>query len=92
MKQKLIKTLCETNPEAQRKKQNVVVGSLNLKVYNPKYFGHIFITMKLGNWESLKLLMYAHEVAHEVAHDFPIKWLGMLQWTEKQPCNIWRSI
>ena len=43
------KILCEINPEAQRKRQNLAVRSLNPKVYNVKYFGHNFITNnKLG--------------------------------------------
>ena len=49
VKQKLVKTLCEITPEAQRKKQNVAVGSLNPKIYNDKYFGHNFITIKIRN-------------------------------------------
>ena len=34
------KTLSEINPEAQRKRQNVVGRLLSPKVYNAKYFGH----------------------------------------------------
>ena len=66
------KILCEINPEAQRKRQNVANRSLNPKVYNAKYFGHNFITIRIKNWESLELFMRALEM------DFPIKQLGML--------------
>ena len=34
------KVLCEINPVAQRKRQNVAGRSLNSKIYNAKYFGH----------------------------------------------------
>ena len=61
------KILCEINPEAQRKRQNVANRSLNPKVYNAKYFGDNFITIRIKNWESLELFMRALEM------DFPIK-------------------
>ena len=67
VKQKLVKILFEINPEAQRKRQNVDSGSLNPMVYNAKYFGHNFITIRIRNWERLQLLMCTLEM------DFAIK-------------------
>ena len=61
------KILCEINPEAQRKRQNVADRSLNPNVYNAKYFGHNFIMIRIRNWESLELFMRALEM------DFPVK-------------------
>ena len=61
------KILCEINPEAQRKRQNVADSSLNPKVCNAKYFGHNFITIRIKNWESLELHMCTLQM------DFPIK-------------------
>ena len=46
---KFVKTLSETNSEAQRKRQNVAGLSLNPKVCNAKYFGHNFITIRIRN-------------------------------------------
>ena len=43
------KTLSEINPEAQRKRQNVAGRSLNPKVYNARYFGHNFVTIRIRN-------------------------------------------
>ena len=61
------KILCEINPEAQRKRQNVADRSLNPKVYNAKYFRHNCITIRIRNWESLELHMCTLQL------DFAIK-------------------
>ena len=83
---KIGKILGEINPEAQRKRQNVAVRSLNPKVYNAEYFGH-----KIHYDQNEKLGMFG--VVHVCARDgFSGKIVGHATMARKSNLVIYEEI
>ena len=78
------KTLCEINPEARR--SNVGGSSLNVKVYNAKYFGH-----KIHYDQNKKSGMFG--VAHVCALDgFSGKIVGHATTARKNKLLIYEEV